>query len=307
MCMSGYPTNSHTTVYILLIKALLSVKAAVRDMAESVHVNPLAIAANVSTIIVNCIKIVGIIEDWIATVEENDEMRGKIARRAEVMKGILEQLQAQTIPDCPTVGTALKDLETSLENCKREMDTMKSEKKKLFRAGAWNRKLQGLCEELTAAAGILNLALGACSLQHQLEQQRRLEKALQELVKAQQEAVNPQAGVYCYTSKKDAVSPYAEVVASSETDEYFLAIGWRPSKSRDRTSYEVQYDEEHQRSVFVGPKETGVKLGKPKVDPGRLYRIRIREITSSEPKKWSSTITVRMDYDSSKSSDDNDP
>lgn len=135
----------------------------------------------------------------------------------------------------------------------------------------------------------LNLAISTRNL---MAQRRESEKA-------QQEAVNPQAGVYSYTGKKDApTSPYAEVVVNKEIDEYFLAIGWIHSKNKDRTSYEVQYDEEHHRSVFIGPKETGVKLGKPKFDPGRRYSIRIREITSSEPMKWSDAITVRMNYKS---------
>ena len=270
-------------VYILLTIVLLSVKAAVREMALFAIAGKAPIGC--------CLNIVGAIIDGISEAQENDELCGRIVKRAKLLKGILEQLQAQTIPGSSTIDTALHDLQISLEKCKRYMETL--DKKKLaqlrhyVRSQDCRRILQGLYDEVNACVGVLNLALSARHLMAQLDQRRESEKA-------QQEALNPQAGVYSYACKKDApTSPYAEVVACNETNEFYLAIGWRHSGSRDRTKYEVQYDEP--RSQFVGPEKTGVKLGKPKVYPGKLYCIRIREITSSGSRKWSDTIPVLMD------------
>ena len=267
-----------------LIKVLLSVKAAVREMAL------FAIAGKVP--IGCCLNIVGAIIDGISVAQENDELCGRIVRRAEVLKVILEQLQAQTIPGSSTIDAALHDLRINLEKCESYMESL--DKRKLAQVQQYAqsqscyRTLQELYDEVNASVGILNLALGACNIMAQLDQQR-------ESKKAQQEAVNPQAGVYSYACKKDARTlPYAEATPNNDTNEFFLEIGWRHSQRRDRTKYEVEYDAP--RSVFVGPEETGVKLGKPKVNPGKRYCIRIREITSSEPRKWSDTITVDMDY-----------
>lgn len=239
-----------------------------------------------------CLNIVRTIIDCISVAQENDELCGKIVRRAEVLKGILEQLQAQTTSASSTTDTALYDLQKSLEKCEKYMESL--DKRKLAqvqhyaRSQNCNRTLQSLDEEVNAGVGILTLALSARNLMAQLDQRRDSEKA-------QQEALNPQAGVYAYTCKKDAQTlPYAEAVANNDTNEFYLVIGWRYTRSRDRTAYEVQYDEENQRSVTVDPDKTGVKLGKPKIYPGRLYYIRMREIMSSEARKWSDTIPVVM-------------
>ena len=250
-------------------------------------------------------EIVNEIEDRISLLSLTGEQETRILRHVNTLNLLLEDLKPlQTRRDLPeSFNQALLDLVRQLERCRDICQPVRvNEGKSLFEKGRSllnvpdrNRLVGDLEKGLEGAVNNFTLILSAESLKAADDIQTHVTSQFTQITSI---INNPDVGFFTSTSKISLKPPHKVEELAFEENGEFLDISWNDTKNKENSVlyYEMMYSDGKEEIYLpqIKSEDKFVRIGEPRVRPGKYYSFKIRAVNKGGHSEWSNEIRARF-------------
>ena len=222
----------------------------------------------------------------------------KIGACHEAAKGILEKvdfIESRLNRIQPYVGNdedalQMREFYLHLENAKEKCDTINQEStvRKFFKGRRMLTELNKVEDDLKKASQQLTLFVETVNLTANQDKLVRLHKSMENVAILSE---NCDTGI-CVVLDKNMKCPTAPVLSYVATADEFI-LSWKPNDPTV-SKYELCYNEDTLAITSIEGCATEVKIGAPRVEPGRIYTMKIRGINSGGKGQWSNSIVAQF-------------
>ena len=245
------------------------------------------------------------IKDCISLLSLTGEQERRILHHVRTLNLLLEYLKPlQTRCDLPeSFNQALLDLVFQLKRCHKLCQPVNEcEGKSLFDKGdsllsvpEHNRLVSDLEKGLEGAVNNLTLILSAESLKAANDIQTHVTSQFTQIISI---INNPNVGFFTSTSKISLKPPHKVEDLTIEEKGEFLDISWSDTKNKeDLVLYYEMMCSDGKEEIYlpqINSKDKFVRIGEPRVRPGKFYTFKIRAVNKGGHSQWSNEIRARF-------------
>ena len=245
------------------------------------------------------------IKDRISLLSLTGEQERRILRHVRTLNLLLEYLKPlQTRCDLPeSFNQALSDLVFQLERCHKLCQSVNvCEDKSLLDKGdsllsiaERNRLVSDLEKGLEGAVDNFTLILSAEGLKVADDIQTHVTSQFAQITTI---INNPDVGLFTSTSKISLKPPHKVEELTIEENGEFLDISWNDTKNKENLVlyYEMVYDDGNLEIYLpqIKSKDKFLRIGEPRVRPGKFYTFKIRAVNKGGHSEWSNEVRARF-------------